>query len=387
LRSSWTSAIGLICLGAVLEAPLSHASGVWPTNGWATSTPAAQGMSQALLEQARDFTLTAGGNGIITRHGYSVLTWGSQTSRVEIKSATKSIGVSLLAMAIDDGLVGLDDHAQDHYAAFGTPPSSNTGTGWLDNITLHELATHTAGFDKAGGYIDLIYEPGTTWAYSDGGANWLADVLTVEFGDDLENVLKTRMLDPLGISGGRFDWRDNASRDDLIEGIPRREISSGIFIAVDSMARIGYLYLRNGQWNGQQILPAWFVAAASTVDPTIGGATIANPSKYPNATSHYGLLWWNNADGTMANVPTDAYWAWGLNENLIVVIPSLDIVAVRGGSSSWRSGWDGRYSAIEPFIEPIALSVLPAVSAGDGLQPSSWGTIKTRYRGGGAGTP
>lgn len=365
----------------------SHAATPWPTNGWATSTPAAQEMDQSLLEQARDFTLTAGGAGLITRHGYAVLSWGNQGSRREIKSATKSIGVSLLAMAIDDGLVALDDHAQTHYPPVGTPPSSNTGTGWLDEITLRQLATHTAGFDKSGGYIDLLYQPGTTWAYSDGGANWLADVLTVKFGDDLDNVLNNRMLTPLGISGSQFDWRSHATRDDLIEGIKRREISSGIFISVDAMARIGYLYLRGGQWNGTQIVPAWFAAEASTVDPTIGGATIANPSKYPSATSHYGLLWWNNGDGTMANVPTDAYWAWGLNENLIVVIPSLDVVAVRGGSSSWRSGWDGNYSQIEPFIEPIAQSVSAPTSIGSDVDSTSWGSLKARFREGDVDAP
>jgi hypothetical protein len=36
------------------------------------------------------------------------------------------------------------------------------------------------------------------------------------------------------------------------------------------------------------------------------------------------VLWWTNKSGTMPNVPTDTYWAWGLGEELIVVIPSLD---------------------------------------------------------------
>jgi hypothetical protein len=61
-------------------------------------------------------------------------------------------------------------------------------------------------------------------------------------------------------------------------------------------------------------------------------------------------------DGSLANVPQDAYWAWGLGENLIVVIPSLDIVASRTGSG-WKSQGAG-YEILEPFIEPIALSVL-----------------------------
>jgi len=371
----------VLALAWAVSLPTGAHTAPWPTAGWDTATPAEMGMDQSLLEDARDFTLTAGGGGNIARGGYQVMSWGNQDSRREIKSATKSIGVTLFAIAIDDGLMNLDDFGDSLYAPIGTPPSSNTSTGWLDDITLRHLATHTAGFEKQGGYIDISYAPGTTWLYSDGGANWLADVMTVSFGTDLNDVIRDRVLTPLGIESSRFDWRSHATRDDLIEGIKRREISSGIFISVDAMARIGYLWLRGGQWDGTQILPTWFVDAARVPDPTIAGATIENPSKYPDATSHYGLLWWNNADATMPNVPTDAYWAWGLYENLIVVIPSLDIVATRGGSSSWRSGWDGDYSSIEPFLEPIAQSVTGPVSAPSGMAHASWGLVKNRYRG------
>jgi CubicO group peptidase (beta-lactamase class C family) len=372
-------------LALAVSLPTALPAAPWPTAGWPAATPAAMGMDQALLEDARDFTLTAGGGGNIARGGYQVMSWGNQDSRRELKSATKSLGVSLLAIAIDDGLMDLDDFADAHYAPVGTPPSSNASTGWLDDITIRHLATHTAGFEKQGGYIDISYAPGTTWLYSDGGANWLADVMTVAFGEDLNDVMWNRILTPLGIESSRFDWRSHATRDDLIDGIKRREISSGIFVSVDAMARIGYLWLRGGEWDGTQILPAWFVDAARVPDPSIAGATIENPAKYPSATSHYGLLWWNNADGTMPNVPTDTYWAWGLNENLIVVIPSLDIVATRGGSSSWRSGWDGDYTVIEPFLEPIALSVTGPTAAGAGLESVSWGAVKNRYRGAGSG--
>jgi hypothetical protein len=44
------------------------------------------------------------------------------------------------------------------------------------------------------------------------------------------------------------------------------------------------------------------------------------------------LLWWNNADGAIAGVPLDVYWANGLKDSLIVVVPSLDLVAARAGA-------------------------------------------------------
>jgi hypothetical protein len=81
-----------------------------------------------------------------------------------------------------------------------------------------------------------------------------------------------------------------------------------------------------------------------------------DPANFPQASSHYGLLWWTNADGTLPNVPRDAFWAWGLGDSLIVVIPSIDIVAVRAGNG-WRTGWNANYSYLDGFLTPISLAV------------------------------
>ena len=80
------------------------------------------------------------------------------------------------------------------------------------------------------------------------------------------------------------------------------------------------------------------------------------------------MLWWTNKSHTMANVPTDTFWAWGLGEELIVVIPSLDLVIVRNGGQSatnpagrvWNDGdWDGDVRVLEPFLNPIVAGTTP----------------------------
>jgi len=80
------------------------------------------------------------------------------------------------------------------------------------------------------------------------------------------------------------------------------------------------------------------------------------PETYGNAAPHYGLLWWNNADKTLQDVPTDAYWSWGLYDSLIVVIPSLDIVVARAGKSWKRDDGAGHYAVLRPFLVPIVQS-------------------------------
>lgn len=329
---------------------------VWPTNGWTPATPAEMGMREELVEQARDYALVAGGAGFITRGGKLVKSWGSSTQRYDLKSSSKSIGVTAVGLALQDGLLSWNDYAIQRLASFGTPPDTNTATGWLPLITLQQLANHTAGFDKSGGFISLLYQPGTTWSYSDGGANWLADVLTVTFGTDLNTVMSNRVFSKLGIKTTDLVWRKNAYRGDTINGIKRREFGSGISASVDAMARIGYLYLRGGSWNGTRILPESFIDQVRQPVASAVGLPVADPVNFPHASEHYGLLWWDNADGALANVPRDAYWSWGLKDSLIVVIPSLDIVVTRAGDNGWRSQWNGDFTVLAPFIEPIVRS-------------------------------
>ncbi len=325
----------------------------WPAEKWQTAEPADAGLDAALLAKARDYALSGGGAGYVTRGGRLVMSWGDARRRFDLKSSSKSIGVTALGLAIGDGKLALSDLATKRHPNFGVPPDGNAATGWLDKITLRHLATQTAGFEKPGGYGKLLFEPGTQWAYSDGGPNWLAECVTLAYRQDVAELLFTRVFQPLGITPKDLVWRANAYRPHEIEGVARREFGSGVSANVDAMARIGLLYLRDGRWRDQQLLPRDFVRKVASVDRAVAGLPVVNPREYGKASDHYGLLWWNNADGTLAGVPHDAFWSWGLFDSLIVVIPSLDIVAARAGDS-WKRQSDDHYDVLKPFLAPIA---------------------------------
>jgi CubicO group peptidase (beta-lactamase class C family) len=321
-------------------------------------------MEAAKLDEARKYSLIGGGSGLIARSGRVVYTWGSASALYTVKSATKSIGGIALGLALDDGRLQLADRAQMHLSTIGVPPQGNVATGWLDQITILQLATHTAGFEKPGGFVPLKFEPGTTWAYSDGGANWLADVLTQVYGEDLNSLLFERVFSNIGITNDMLMWRDNSSRTDELNGVKRREISSGIDANVDALARIGYLFLRRGVWDGQRLLSESFVELAHTPQPQSAAATNADPEHDPTATKNYGVLWWTNTSGELPDVPRDAYWAWGLGDNLIIVIPSLDLVIVRTGNDpddstlpQLRTERNSDYKVLAPLLTPIVESV------------------------------
>jgi CubicO group peptidase (beta-lactamase class C family) len=328
---------------------------VYPERTWTTTAPAAIGMDAALLAKARDYALTGGGSGCVIRHGRWVFSWGDSKQRYDLKSSTKSIGVTALLLAVADGKMHLADEASKYHPALGIPPEENRKTGWLDEITLFHLATQTAGFAKPGGYVEMLYEPGTKWSYSDAGPNWLAECITLAYRRDLRDLLFERVFTPLGIRPDDLQWRDNAYRPHEIEGIPRRELGSGIHANVDAMARIGLLYLWGGRWKEKQIIPEELVGQVGRTPGAVRGLPVLEHEKYAGASNHYGLLWWNNNDGTLKNVPRDAYWSWGLFDSFIVVIPSLDIVVARAGES-FKGEFASHYDRLVPFLEPIAES-------------------------------
>jgi CubicO group peptidase (beta-lactamase class C family) len=249
-------------------------------HGWTRVTAATDvGMNQALLDVAATYAqtggdATAGSAGMIVRKGRLVHSWGNIDQRFDLKSTTKSIGGMALGLALANNSLALTDLASARLPGFGTNPVTND-VNWVNTITIQQLATHTAGFLKNQSYPALQYQPGTTFFYSDGGLNWLADVLTNVFNQDLATVLTTNVWTPLGVNtsaGGPGNanpstpadvhWRDNRSS----RPVPtNRELASGIYANANAMARVGLLFLRKGKWaNDQQVLREDFVTAVST---------------------------------------------------------------------------------------------------------------------------
>jgi CubicO group peptidase (beta-lactamase class C family) len=326
--------------------------------GWAQAAPAVVGMEATKLMEAREYALRGGGSGIITRHGQIVLSWGDLRRRYDLKSSTKSFGSIALGLALKDGKLRLADLARRHHPTLGIPPKGNRATGWLDQITIRDLASQTAGFEKPGGYTKLLFKPGTRWDYSDSGPNWLAECITLAYRQDLDGLMFERVFTPLGIQRADLVWRKNAYRPKQLAGVARREFGSGILANVDAMARIGYLMLREGRWQDRRILDAEYVRLAVRTPPGHEKLPVLHPEAYGQASRHYGLLWWNNVDGAIAGLSRDAYWSWGLYDSLILVIPSLDIVAARAGKSWPRAKGASHYAPLTPFLVPIAQSVV-----------------------------
>src|SRR5438874_6851727 len=138
----------------------SPASAQFPGAEWPIGTPESQGLSSEHLDALAAFALKhGGGSGCVIRHGVLVKEWGDPKSLADIKSATKgSVGSTVLGLALDAGLVKLDDPAVKYDPDLGAEKKENAETGWLKDITIRHLATMTAGFDD-GRPPKLVYRP------------------------------------------------------------------------------------------------------------------------------------------------------------------------------------------------------------------------------------
>jgi hypothetical protein len=166
--------------------------------------------------------------------------------------------------------------------------------------------------------------PGAKFNYNGGNPYLLSALINRKSGQNAFDFAKKELFEPLGIKSAKWGTPD-------AQGVTIGE--AGLFLSPHDMARIGYLYLRNGMWEGKQIIPASWVERAKE-----GKITATNGFQYAN-------LWWSLPG-------KGAYMARGRHSQLILVIPKWDIVAVMTGVLR-----DTEFYSISALIDDIAKAV------------------------------
>ncbi len=167
-----------------------------------------------------------------------------------------------------------------------------------------------AGKEDVAGYAEAraaAHAPGAVWNYSSGTSNVVSAIVGREVGggaDGMRDFMRRVLFDPIGMRSAkpRFDAAGTFIG------------SSYVFATARDFARFGLLYLRDGLWEGQRLLPAGWVDHARTVTPPSLG--------------EYGAHWWLALDGS------GVFSANGFNGQYIVVSPRRDVVLVRLGVST-----------------------------------------------------
>jgi CubicO group peptidase (beta-lactamase class C family) len=274
----------------------------------------------------------------------------------------KSVTGALVGLAIEEGRLAL--RAPAPVAAWRAPGDPRGA------ITLDQLLRMSSGlaFSEVYGpgsdatrmlYLEpdmggfaatkaLAAEPDARWSYSSGTTNLLARILREATGGELGDAWAfafSHLFAPLGMESAVFETDESGS----FVG------SSYFFATARDWARFGQLFLQDGVWRGRRILPAGWVAYATT-------PTAAAPR------GRYGAQWWLNAgepgdpeDREWPLLPRDAACARGHSGQYVLVIPSHELVVVRLGLSH-RGADHGAEELVGAVID--ALPSLSAAGAG-----------------------
>jgi CubicO group peptidase (beta-lactamase class C family) len=322
----------------------------WPTDGWRSSPPEEQGLDPKTLSQIdhdvkETFPDVKGV--LVVRNGYMVFENYYQgydrSDYHHVFSVTKSVISALVGIALkEDRIEKLDQRLPEFFPEHfgpGTDPRKR-------QITLENLLTMTNGFRPNSFYNNkgferilssddvveasigqpMAKEPGEEFNYNDGGAHLISAILRKTTGQSALAYAHENLFGPLGI---------DSDPDASIEAVPanRRRFEEAGFVWADDgqgnsvgaaglkltardMAKIGYLYLQDGRWEGRQIVPRGYVRASTREQVETG----YSPGGVP---AGYGYLWWTRkVDGHRA------FYASGYGGQFIYVIPELNLVAV-----------------------------------------------------------
>jgi CubicO group peptidase (beta-lactamase class C family) len=296
---------------------------------WQTSSPEAQGMGSRELADFVAFGVSNGMDSLlVTRHGkivaeayYAPFAPGL---RHRVNSTTKSVIGSLVAIALKEGLLkSLDQPVLDFF-----PGRQFANTDERKKaITLRHLLDMTSGLDwneplsnarpwspfemeRSRDWVQFVLdhrmarEPGTAFDYNSGNPHLLSAILSKVTGRSALEYAKEKLFKPLGIED--VQWRADP------QGVSTGGF--GLYLLPRDMAKLGTLWLHDGTWDGQRLLPPGWI-------DTVRHATI----EMGLPEFRYANLFWS--------IPKkDAFMAVGFHRQLIVTMPKLDIVAAFTGA-------------------------------------------------------
>lgn len=260
-------------------------------------------------------------------------------------SVSKTITGALLGIAERDGRISLERELNDFYPQRNNDPN-------YQKITLKNLLYMDAGFlwdednqevDK-NSVINMLYGrghedmasyatskkiisegPGFKWNYSTGIPTITMGVLKKIYEASDDKMPWRNLFNPLGMKNAVFE-RDQSKT--FIGG-------SGVYLSPRDLAKLGYLYLNNGFWNGEVLLPPEWIQKMLTPSPGyVSPGTVINDVTKEGV---YGGSIWLNREVKKGlgipfpNAPEDMYMAIGFMGQLIIVIPSLKMIIVRTG--------------------------------------------------------
>jgi len=298
----------------------------WPTHEWSRTTPEEQGMNSVYLESMVEYFTTNGiqiDSLLVIKNGWIVFeeypsTFGPDDTH-HLFSCTKSITSALMGIALRLGyLESINTSVLDYFPERDfTNPSERK-----DKITIKNLLEMTSGLDwneeQHGNIVNdynkmvhsedwikyvldkpMAAEPGSVFLYNSGASHILSAIIQELTHNTTLDFAVANLFQYLGIT--EFEW--NQDPQGVYSG------ASGLKMKPLDMAKIGYLYIRDGLWDGLQLVSQDWVAMTTTSQVHV------------DETLDYSYQWWVLSE-------LGAYYALGWGYQSITVVPEYNLVVV-----------------------------------------------------------
>ena len=299
---------------------------------WQYEAPEDHGVDPAMLTSLHTgLDTTAVQSTVVVRSGVIVDQYFKEgfdeESSFGLQSCSKSVTSTLLGIAIAQGYIeGVDVPVSDYF-----PHLLENESAYAADMTIWHLLTHTSGFygtdnelweewQTSENWVDYVLEqrivarPGSTFNYSTGNSHLLGVIVEMATGKSLMEY-GTEVL---------FDALDMDSVTCGLDPQGYCDGGNGFQMSVLDMAKLGQLFLQNGVWEGEQVVPADWVEEATTTQ-----------FKRNSGSADYGYQWWVRTFGA-ERYP--AFFAQGHFGQYIFVVPQLELVVAitshHTGSSS-----------------------------------------------------
>ncbi len=340
----------LFPLAALLLASVAFAANPLPR-----SAPEAQGVSSAAVLafiDAADTKVDVMNSFMLVRHGHVVAEgwWApyDAKSRHELYSLSKSFTSTAVGMAVADGKLSIDDTVMSFFPDDAPKePSAN-----LKNMRVRDLLCMSTGHQTEPALNPTIkdpwtraflahtvpFKPGTHFQYNTPATYMQSAIVQKVTGKTVLDYLKPRLFAPLGI-------------EDPTWGTSPQGVSLGGYglnVRTEDIAKFGQLYLQKGKWGDRQLIPAEWVAMATSKQTSNG----SNPKS--DWDQGYGFQFWRSRNG--------AFRGDGAFGQYCIVLPEQDaVIAITSGTKDMQAVLNLVWDVLLPGLKKEAL---PADEAG-----------------------
>ena len=251
----------------------------------------------------------------------------SADTQFHIASVRKAYIGFAAAYAIYNGYLSIDDPIQKFVEEPQLPA--------YDGVTIRHLLTHTHGLRMVDGKLVSEYTPGESWAYRGPSIDLLTTIIKKTTGQSVADIVREQVLDRVGFQS--TEWIKMSEphvniaatlRDvnnpfwtetDVVDGS-----DMNMYVSAKELALWGYLHLKEGQWNGKQLIPKELIHIATSIQTPNPGLPMQKN----------GFLWFVKDSNYPFNqigdaVPTGSYQLLGYTNVALLVIPEENVVAVR----------------------------------------------------------